>query len=81
MGTVLWRESWLKPLTDTEIGTDFCSVCHMRFQEKDFVTSCEFCSVGVIHDSCAHDHILHGHKSLLDKKIKLHRDKRLHDFQ
>lgn len=81
MTVVLWRESWLKPLTDLEIGTDVCTFCDNSFQEKDFVTSCEFCSIGVIHDNCAHDHIIQFHKSLLNDKIKLHKDKRLHDYQ
>jgi hypothetical protein len=81
MGVVLWRESWLKPLTDAEIGTELCSICRLKFQENDFVTSCEFCLVGVIHESCAREHILQDHKLQLDKKISLHRDKPLHDFQ
>jgi hypothetical protein len=78
---VLWREPWLKPLTDIETGTEVCAVCKIGFQVMDFVTSCEFCSIGVIHDECAHRHILHEHKALLDKKVVLHRDRRLHDYQ
>lgn len=78
---VLWREPWLKPLTDFEVGTDVCAVCKKGFQVMDFVTSCEFCSIGVIHVDCAHEHILREHKSLLDRKVMLHRDKRLHDYQ
>jgi hypothetical protein len=78
---ILWREPWLKPLTDMETGTDVCAVCKVSFQVMDFVTSCEFCSVGVIHDVCAKDHVLRNHKSLLDEKIALHRDRRLHDYQ
>lgn len=81
MTVVLWREPWLKPLTDMETGTDFCAVCRIGFQVMDFVTSCEFCSIGVIHDSCAREHILHEHKSLLDRKVVLHRDRKLHDYQ
>ena len=79
---VLWREPWLKPLTDMETGTDVCAVCKVGFQVMDFVTSCEFCSIGVIHDVCAHANIFFvNHKSLLDKKVVLHRDRRLHDYQ
>jgi hypothetical protein len=78
---VLWREPWLKPLTDIETGTEVCAVCKIGFQVMDFVTSCEFCSIGVIHDDCARKHILHEHQALLDKKVELHRDRRLHDYQ
>lgn len=81
MTVVLWREPWLKPLTDMETGTDVCAVCNIGFQVMDFVTSCEFCSIGVIHDCCAREHILHEHKSLLDRKVVLHTDRRLHDYQ
>ena len=81
MTVVLWREPWLKPLTDMETGTDVCAYCKIGFKVMDFVTSCEFCSIGVIHDGCAREHILHEHKSLLDRKVMLHRDRRLHDYQ
>jgi hypothetical protein len=78
---VLWREPWLKPLTDMEISSEVCAVCKKGFQVMDFVTSCEFCTIGVTHEECARKHILHQHKALLDKKVVLHRDKRLHDYQ
>ena len=81
MTVVLWREPWLKPLTDMETGTDVCAVCKVSFHVMDFVTSCEFCSIGVIHDGCAREHILLKHKSSLDRKVRLHKDRRLHDYQ
>lgn len=81
MTVVLWREPWLKPLTDAETGAEVCAVCRVGFDAMDFVTSCEFCSIGVVHDICAREHILNEHKQLLDRKILMHKDRRLHDYQ
>lgn len=43
MVVVLWREGWLKPLSDFDIGSDACKSCNKEFEEIEFVTSCEFC--------------------------------------
>ena len=81
MVSVLWRDSWLKPLSIYDIETKFCKSCKKILREKDFVTSCEFCEIGIMHDNCANEHILKKHKAEVRKKIELHRDKPLHDFQ
>jgi hypothetical protein len=78
---VLWREAWLKPLYNSDMGSDFCNLCEQRFDELDFVTSCEFCEVGIIHNNCADKHILNSHKNEILSKIESHRDRRLHDYQ
>jgi hypothetical protein len=51
------------------------------FRELEFVTSCEFCEIGIMHNSCAEKHILDQHREDLENKIKFQRDRRLHDFQ
>jgi hypothetical protein len=81
MVSVLWRDSWLKPLSIYDIETKFCKSCKRILNDKDFVTSCEFCEIGIMHDNCANEHILKKHKAEVRKKIELHRDKPLHDFQ
>jgi hypothetical protein len=81
MVSVLWRDSWLKPLSIHDIETEICKSCKKILKEKDFITSCEFCEIGVMHDSCANEHILTKHKVEVNKKIKLHKDKPLHEFQ
>ena len=81
MVKVLWRDSWLKPLSIYEIETDTCKLCKRILCDKDFVTACEFCDIGIMHDSCANQHILNNHKVEVNKKIELHKDKRLHDYQ
>ena len=81
MIALLWRESWLKPLSEFEIGSEACKMCKGMFKSIDFVTSCEFCEIGIMHSNCADNHILNNHKKEIDKKIDLHRDRRLHDFQ
>jgi len=78
---VFWREEWLKPLSDFEIGSEICKFCEKRFENIDFVTSCEFCEIGVIHSRCADDHILNDHKQEIMNKIQSQRDRRLHDYQ
>jgi hypothetical protein len=78
---VLWREAWLKPLYDSDIGSDFCNFCKRRFNELDFVTSCEFCEIGIIHTTCSDKHILNSHKKEILNKIESQRDRRLHDYQ
>lgn len=47
----------------------------------EFVTSCEFCEIGVMHNICAEKHILEKHKEDLEKKIAFQRERRLHDYQ
>ena len=78
---ILWRDSWLKPLSDSDVGKGDCSHCNRAFTEMDFVTSCDFCDIGIMHDACANKHILVDHKEQLNAKIKAHKDKPLHDFQ
>jgi hypothetical protein len=81
MVSVLWRESWLKPLSIYDIETKVCNSCERTLIDQDFVTSCEFCDIGIMHDKCANEHILDKHKVEVKKKIELHKDKRLHDYQ
>ena len=78
---VLWREGWLKPLSDFEIGSEMCNFCKQMFKDIDFVTSCEFCQIGIMHNNCADNHILQDHKKEIEKKIESQRDRRLHDYQ
>jgi hypothetical protein len=78
---VLWRETWLKPLSDFEIGSEICKSCKQTFKNIDFVTSCEFCQIGIMHNNCADNHILENHKKEIEKKIESQRDRRLHDYQ
>jgi hypothetical protein len=78
---VLWRDAWLKPLSDFDVGTDTCKFCKKEFANLDFVTSCDFCEFGVMHDLCANSHIMSRHSKELNAKVKAHRDKPLHDFQ
>jgi len=79
--TLLWRDSWLKPLSDFDVGADRCVYCKKIFRKIDFVTACDFCDKGIMHDSCANKHIVSNHKKLLEAKINSHKDKPLHDFQ
>jgi hypothetical protein len=81
MTIVLWREGWLKPLSDYEIGSEICKLCEQRFENIDFVTSCEFCEIGIVHNKCADNHILKAHKNEITEKIEYQRERRLHDFQ
>jgi hypothetical protein len=30
---VLWREGWLKPLSDFEIGSKVCNLCNQVFKD------------------------------------------------
>lgn len=79
--TLLWRDSWLKPLSDFEVGTQKCIYCMRAFAEIDFVTSCDFCEIGIMHDGCADKHIMAEHKKQLKAKINAHKDRPLHDYQ
>jgi hypothetical protein len=79
--TLLWRDSWLKPLSDIDIGTDSCSYCRKTFGKIEFVTGCDFCEIGIMHNECANKHILKSHQKELDSKINTHKDKPLHDYQ
>jgi hypothetical protein len=78
---VLWREGWLKPLSNFETGSDLCNLCNQVFKDMDFVTSCEFCEIGIMHNRCADNHILKNHKGNIEKKIQFQHDRRLHDYQ
>ena len=81
MTIVLWREGWLKPLSVLDIGSEICKLCGRTFENNDFVTSCEFCEIGIMHNKCADSHILKDHKNEIIKKIESHRERRLHDYQ
>ena len=81
MTVVLWREAWLKPLSDLDVGSEVCKQCKQRFENNDIVTSCEFCELGIMHSICADNHILNIHKSEITKKIEDQRERRLHDYQ
>ena len=78
---LLWRDPWLKPLSDYDLGVERCTYCEKSFVEIEFVTSCDFCEIGIMHDQCANKHILSEHKKQLESKIKTHRDKPLHEYQ
>lgn len=78
---ILWRDSWLKPLSDSDIGSEDCKLCRERFKDLDFVTSCDFCEIGPMHDHCANRHILADHTEKLRAKVEAHKDKPLHDYQ
>ena len=79
--TLLWRDPWLKPLSDVEIAGENCSYCKKAFGKIEFVTACDFCEIGIMHDSCANKHIITNHRKELQSKIDLHKDKPLHDYQ
>ena len=81
MTVVLWRECWLKPLSNYDIQTDICKFCNQSFEDRDIVTSCEFCEIGIMHSLCADDHIFKNHTMEVQRKIESHKDRRLHDFQ
>jgi hypothetical protein len=81
MTRVLWREGWIKPLLTETLPSENCSVCKKEFKDLDFVTSCEFCDIGIIHDSCAKEHVISIHLKELEEKIEKHKEKRLHYFQ
>jgi hypothetical protein len=78
---LLWRDPWLKPLSDFDVGVEKCSYCKRKFVKIEFVTSCDFCEIGIMHDRCANRHMLSKHKRQLETKINTHRDKPLHDYQ
>lgn len=81
MVNILWREGWLKPLATESLPNEKCHLCSHDFKDFEFVTSCEFCEIGIIHESCCNDHIIKNHKQQLDKKVTAHKEKRLHSFQ
>ena len=78
---VLWREGWLKPLSTESLPDEKCSLCKNKFLDLEFVTSCEFCEIGILHDDCYIIHIKKDHKESLDQKVKSHEEKRLHSYQ
>jgi hypothetical protein len=79
--TLLWRDSWLKPLSNHDVDAESCRGCNKAFATIDFVTSCDFCEIGIMHDACANKHIIADHKKQLQSKINAHKDKPLHDYQ
>ena len=80
MTVVLWRECWLKPLSNYDIQTDICKFCNQSFEDRDIVTSCEFCEIGIMHSQCADDHIFKNHTMEVQRKIELHKDRRYTTF-
>jgi hypothetical protein len=78
---LLWREAWIKPLSEYDLGFESCGYCKEMFQHLNFVTSCEFCEIGVMHSACADTHISTNHSNQLDAKVAYHKDKPLHDYQ
>ena len=81
MINVLWREGWIKPLQIESLPSEKCNFCKNKFKDLDFVTSCEYCEIGIIHDYCTNKHILSDHFKDLENKIEKHREKKLHSFQ
>jgi hypothetical protein len=79
--TLLWRDSWLKPLTDGDVGTEACALCKKEFGKIEFVTACDFCDIGIMHDQCANKHTVQRHRKELEGKISSHKDKPLHGYQ
>ncbi len=78
---LLWRDAYLKPLSEFDLGTEICSFCGQKFIDLDFVISCEFCEVGIMHNKCVNLHIKEFHLDLLKRKVEAHKDKPLHDYQ
>ena len=78
---LLWREAWIKPLSEYDVGSRICAYCKEGFNHLNFVTSCEFCEIGIMHDLCADTHINNHHSNEVDAKVAFHKDKPLHDFQ
>lgn len=78
---LLWRDPWLKPLSNYDLGVEKCSYCEKTFVKIVFVTSCEFCDIGIMHEQCANNHILSEHNKEIESKINSHRDKPLHGYQ
>jgi len=78
---LLWREAWIKPLSEYDLGSEICAHCSKRFNDLDFVTSCEFCGIGIMHDLCADTHINTHHSNQMNAKVAAHKDKPLHDYQ
>jgi hypothetical protein len=78
---LLWREAWIKPLSEFDLGFESCGYCKERFRHLNFVTSCEFCEIGIMHSACADAHISRNHNNQLNAKVAYHKDKPLHDYQ
>ena len=81
MTNILWREGWLKPLQTESLSYEKCGICKNDFEELNFVTSCEYCEIGILHDLCANKHIISAHSKELEEKINKHKEKKLHSFQ
>ncbi len=81
MTNVLWREGWIKPLLTESLSSEKCGFCKKDFEELTFVTSCEFCVIGILHDLCANEHTISEHFKELEEKIDKHKEKKLHSFQ
>jgi hypothetical protein len=81
MANLLWREGWLKPLVTESLPSEKCNQCKKEFEDHSFVTSCEFCDIGVMHNKCADNHIVEQHMAELSEKISKHKEKSLHSFQ
>jgi len=81
MVVLLWRGPWLKPLSSDVVESSTCKFCDVAFKDREFVTSCEFCEIGIMHNQCATDHGSKIHAKDIEKKIEFHKDRKLHDYQ
>ncbi|WP_148687113.1 hypothetical protein [Candidatus Nitrosocosmicus hydrocola] len=81
MADILWREGWLKPLSTESLPNDSCAICKEEFKNLDYVTSCEFCEIGLSHESCCNNHSIKSHIEQIKAKIEAHKEKRLHSYQ
>ncbi len=81
MKFVLWRDRWLKPLNTEDLNLETCQYCNKEFGNLDFVTSCEFCEIDILHDNCANDHLIKNHERDLMEKAKQQMEKQLHKYQ
>ena len=78
---LLWRDAWIKPLSEYDLGSEVCAYCKEKFNHLNFVTSCEFCEIGIMHDLCADTHISTHHSNQVNAKVDSHKDRPLHDYQ
>ncbi|HKR72878.1 MAG TPA: hypothetical protein VJR94_02070 [Candidatus Nitrosocosmicus sp.] len=63
------------------LPNDSCAICKKDFENLEFITSCEFCDIGLSHESCCNKHLIQSHIDQIEAKIKVHKEKKLHSFQ
>ena len=44
-------------------------VCNKLLKDRDIVTSCEFCEIGIMHEICATNHIFDKHNAKSRRKL------------